>query len=261
MTSGVRIAAALAVSVVGIALLVGGTAAGSSSDEDRRARPARHSRRKATPRSSSTSSDQADLSAAYAIRDQDARGWYVYRTLRRHAARTQAPIRALLESRNVSYEPRWAANVIVVQGDRSLVEALAARPDVSVIESNDASRWIQAFGSGSGSLAGHSRAGRRAWSTLPRCGRWATTARVWWGGLDTGIRWTHNALLVLSTEAGTAPQPDHNYNWWDSYTAAEEYAGRNPRHRAMTTPMVRIHRHRGRLGRRSQKRDRCGPRR
>jgi hypothetical protein len=37
----------------------------------------------------------------------------------------------------VSYEPRWAANVIVARGDRSLVEALAARPEVSVIESND----------------------------------------------------------------------------------------------------------------------------
>ena len=66
--------------------------------------------------------DQADLSAAYAIRDQDARGWYVYRTLREHAARTQAPIRALLDSRGVRYEPRWAANVIVAAGDRSLVE-------------------------------------------------------------------------------------------------------------------------------------------
>ena len=41
--------------------------------------------------------DQADLSRAYAMRDQNARGWYVYRTLKAHAARTQAPLRAWLE--------------------------------------------------------------------------------------------------------------------------------------------------------------------
>ena len=41
---------------------------------------------------------QADLSRAYGMRDQDARGWYVYRTLKADAARTQAPIKALLDS-------------------------------------------------------------------------------------------------------------------------------------------------------------------
>ena len=39
---------------------------------------------------------QANLSAAYGMKDQDARGWYVYRTLKREADRTQAPIRRLL---------------------------------------------------------------------------------------------------------------------------------------------------------------------
>ena len=32
--------------------------------------------------------DQADVSAAYAMKDQDARGWFVYNTLTQHAART-----------------------------------------------------------------------------------------------------------------------------------------------------------------------------
>src|SRR4051794_17152848 len=34
--------------------------------------------------------DQADVSAANQIKDQDARGWFVYNTLREHAERTQA---------------------------------------------------------------------------------------------------------------------------------------------------------------------------
>ena len=51
--------------------------------------------------------DQADLSAAYGMKNQDARGWYVYRTLRKTAARTQAPIKAMLASRGVLFPFFW----------------------------------------------------------------------------------------------------------------------------------------------------------
>src|SRR5215218_7272987 len=87
---------------------------------------------------------QADLSAAYGMRDQDVQGWYVYRTLTRTADRTQAPIRALLGAQGISYKSFWAANVIVTKGDRALVNTLAARPDVKVIESNKPSNWLEA---------------------------------------------------------------------------------------------------------------------
>src|ERR1044071_5014945 len=49
---------------------------------------------------------QANLSRAYAMSDQNARGWYVYRTLKAHAARTQAPLRAWLQRRHVAYRDR-----------------------------------------------------------------------------------------------------------------------------------------------------------
>ena len=88
---------------------------------------------------------QADLSAAYGMRDEDAQGWYVYRTLKRTADRTQAPIKALLKAQGVSYKSFWAANTIVAQSaDRALVQSLAARPDVKVIESNKPSNWLEA---------------------------------------------------------------------------------------------------------------------
>src|SRR5215208_180835 len=41
-------------------------------------------------------SDQADLSAAYTMKNADARGWYVYLTLKEHADASQAAIRAAL---------------------------------------------------------------------------------------------------------------------------------------------------------------------
>ena len=87
--------------------------------------------------------DQADVSAAYAMKDQDARGWFVYNTLTQHAARTQAGLQAFLTAQGVSYQSFWAANMIVATADRSLVESLAARADVARIDSNTPTRWIE----------------------------------------------------------------------------------------------------------------------
>ena len=71
--------------------------------------------------------DQADVSAAYRMQDQDARGWFVYNTLTQHAARTQADLQAFLTAQGVSYQSFWAANMIIATANRSLVETLAAR--------------------------------------------------------------------------------------------------------------------------------------
>ena len=57
---------------------------------------------------------QADLSRAYGMKDQNARGWFVYRTLKETAAKTQAPIKAALDAQGVSYRSFWVANEIVV---------------------------------------------------------------------------------------------------------------------------------------------------
>src|SRR4051812_19776969 len=87
--------------------------------------------------------DQADVSAANDIKDQDARGWYVYRTLKAQADLTQPPIRKLLDGAGVRYQSFWAANMMVVDADQKLVDQLAARSDVSRIDSNDQVRWIE----------------------------------------------------------------------------------------------------------------------
>src|SRR6185295_14249077 len=87
--------------------------------------------------------DQADVSAAEAMKDQDARGWYVYNTLTQHAARTQAGLQDFLKSEGVSYQSFWAANMIVATADRSLVDKLAARADVARVDSNAPTRWVE----------------------------------------------------------------------------------------------------------------------
>src|SRR5204862_884647 len=47
-------------------------------------------------------SKQADVSAAYAMKDQDARGWFVYNALTQHAARTQTNLQAFLTAEGIS---------------------------------------------------------------------------------------------------------------------------------------------------------------
>src|SRR5439155_16081323 len=87
VTRGVKLAATLAISVVGFAVLLGNTAAGSNGSS------------KIEPRVLSDTAngkqatfviylkEQANLSAAYRMKDQNARGWYVYRALTKEAAR------------------------------------------------------------------------------------------------------------------------------------------------------------------------------
>ena len=87
--------------------------------------------------------DQADLSAAYQMSDQNERGWYVYHTLTQHAARTQVGLKDFLKSNGVAYESFWGVNMLVADADRTLVEKLAARPDVARIDSNLSTRWIE----------------------------------------------------------------------------------------------------------------------
>src|SRR5687767_13722734 len=53
---------------------------------------------------------QADLRKAQNIRDHDARGWYVYSTLSEHASRSQATLKAMLDSQGVQYRSFWVVN-------------------------------------------------------------------------------------------------------------------------------------------------------
>ncbi|MGA7732101.1 MAG: S8 family serine peptidase [Chloroflexia bacterium] len=164
-------------------------------------------------------SDQADLSKGYSMRDQDARGWYVYNTLRSHAEKSQASLKAFLAGRGVTYQSFWAANMLVVTGDRSLVEAVAARSDVRIIESNKPSKWIE-----DDKTANFSDA-----SGSPLVTEWGVqnvnAPQVWTlgytgtgmvvGNQDTGMRWTHNAIKP-KYRGWNGATADHNYNWWDS---------------------------------------------
>ncbi len=178
-------------------------------------------------------SDQADVSPAYSIEDQDARGWFVYKTLTAHAARTQAGLQDFLRTRGVDFQSFWAANMIALNANRQLIESLAARPDVARVDSNTPTRWIEdpiveKFGVSENN------------TNAPEAVEWGVqnvnAPAVWSqgftgqniviGGLDTGIRWTHDTLRS-KYRGWNGSVADHNYNWRDAIHSGGGFCGPN----------------------------------
>ncbi|RMG51693.1 MAG: peptidase S8, partial [Chloroflexi bacterium] len=77
--------------------------------------------------------DRPDLGPAFLIRDWEERGEYVYRTLTTHAERSQRAVRAMLDTAGVRYQPLWIVNALLVEGDATLANALAAHTDVALL--------------------------------------------------------------------------------------------------------------------------------
>lgn len=170
---------------------------------------------------------QADLSHAGRLGDKTERGRYVYETLTRLAARTQAPLRAMLDARRVTYRPYWVSNMIWARGDRAVLQAVATRRDVAHVYANKA---IQADLPQPGSAA--SRQAGPVWNILlvraPDV--WAmgyTGQGAVVGGQDTGYEWQHPALInqYRGWDGTTA---DHDYNWHDAIHTDLSGDGSNP---------------------------------
>ena len=137
------------------------------------------------------------------MKDQNARGWYVYRTLKRTAEKTQGPLKAMLDAQGVSYKSFWVANEIVVhQGSRALVDNLAGRADVKMIEANDASNWLESTAGVELDSLAILKADRP--NTIEPGPVQVHAPDLWnlgftgtgivVGNQDTGMRWTHNAI-------------------------------------------------------------------
>jgi len=177
--------------------------------------------------------DQADVGAAYDIKDEDERGWFVYNTLTEHAKNTQADVTRFLDSRGAKYKSFWAANMIVADVDRSLAIEIAARHDVARIDSNEPSRWIEPEEIAKSGV-------EPARPDSPEAIEWGVAnvkaPEIWAqgftgqgivvGDLDTGVRWTHNAIKA-KYRGWNGTTADHNYNWHDSIHVSGSICGAN----------------------------------
>ena len=160
--------------------------------------------------------DQADLSGAASFPTKEAKGQYVFETLRAHSERTQAPIRALLNAQGVAYQAFYISNKIYVPtGSDSLVTSLANRDDVARITANQTYQLPEPLRSDK----------TRSTSGIEPNLTFVGADQVWSMGItgdgvvlagnDTGIQWDHPALKN-QYRGWNGSSVNHNYSWWDA---------------------------------------------
>jgi serine protease AprX len=160
---------------------------------------------------------RADLRPAASLTTKEAKGRYVFDTMTALATRTQAPLRAVLDSLGVTYTSHWALNALVVTGGRAAVDAMAGRGDVARIEAIPMIKST-AFAVGA-PVAAPQAPGAIEWNIsrirAPRA--WANGffgQGVTVGNIDTGQQWDHPAIKnqYRGWNGSTA---NFNYNWYD----------------------------------------------
>ncbi len=169
--------------------------------------------------------ERADLSRAYDIANWEARGQFVLNALRKVATASQAEILGILNgAKNAEtvhdYRSYYIVNAVLVRGSRStaltdLAYSLAQRDDVAYLRGNYQHSTIPpkpGIAQDTIDDVEWSIAMIRAdevWDELGVTGEGAVVANI-----DSGVRWTHEALRphYRGWNGATA---DHNYNWWD----------------------------------------------
>ena len=158
--------------------------------------------------------------AAARAPDREAGGRLVFDALRREADAGQPAVRARLDALGARYRSYWIVNAIAVEGDRAVVDAMAARPDVLAIESDRAFRVdLERPESEPAAFAPAAPAGVE-WNIS-----WVNADAVWalgytgqgqtYANADTGVDWDHPALKD-NYRGWDGAAVDHNYNWWDA---------------------------------------------
>jgi subtilisin family serine protease len=165
--------------------------------------------------------DHADLSQVVNLPTKSEKGRYVYTTLLDKSRVTQEPILQWLREHGLEHRSFYIVNAILVKGSREIAEALAARPDVARIEGNPLihNNLPEPAAVVKGPLQ------PRAPKTIEPGIVYTHAPEVWAlgftgqgivvGSLDSGVRWTHNALKphYRGWDGTTA---DHDYNWHDA---------------------------------------------
>jgi serine protease AprX len=160
--------------------------------------------------------EQPDLSPAAAIPDRLARRQFVYDTLQKHAAQTQAAVRARLDRAGVKYRSHFLSNLLEVEADASIARELAAEGDVAAIADNRPSRTKHPE-------PVPPRVSRRAGSDAPEPNVEKVRAPALWsrgftgqgiviGLADSGFQWDHPALSGRYRGASGS----HDYAWHDA---------------------------------------------
>jgi serine protease AprX len=168
--------------------------------------------------------DQADLSAATALRSKNEKGCFVRGALWNKSETTQRAILRWLREHGVEHRSFYIVNAILVRGTREIAETLARRPDVARIEGNPHIQNVIPEPISPVETTSQSAAGESPKTIEPGISYthapdvWALGFRgqgITVAGADTGQRWTHNALKP-HYRGWDGQNADHDYNWHDS---------------------------------------------
>jgi subtilisin family serine protease len=176
-------------------------------------------------------SEQADLSAAAALKSKDAKSRYVFERLTEVAQRTQPPLLKTLQEQKLEYQPFWVANMICVRGDLPAIQSLAQRADTARIVANSAVRVPDPLVQPASRLANAANSVEWNISQVHAPDVWAlgyTGQGVVVAGQDTGYQWDHPAL-INHYRGWDGTNANHNYNWHDAIHGLNPHnTGDNP---------------------------------
>ena len=169
--------------------------------------------------------DRPEMSSFAAIEDWDARGQAVYDALTRTADRSQAGVRAALDRAGTDYQTFFISNAVLVRGgDEALLTSLAADPGVEGIylpqdyELEEPVVSEPRFAPSAVEWGIENINADDVWSEFGVDGEGIVIANI-----DTGVDYTHPALVNQYRGNNGDGTFDHNYNWFDAAgTGSEE---------------------------------------
>jgi subtilisin family serine protease len=162
---------------------------------------------------------EADLSTAYSL-SWEARGDYVYKTLTALAEGTQKDVRSYLDDLDVAYQTFWIDNIIAVESsDWTTFEGLMSFTE---IQSLTVIGEVQLVDPASFETDTERTEINTVESNLVHINAddvWAmgyTGANIVVGNIDTGVNYTHEALVGQYRGNIGGGMFNHNYNWLDA---------------------------------------------
>jgi subtilisin family serine protease len=163
--------------------------------------------------------DQADLSAAYDM-DWETRGWYVYQTLTAHAEESQARVHQYLDNTGVSYQSYWAQNSILVESSsHATLNGLLIYTEIKTLQSIPQVMLTAPKFIAEGNEQITTKAVTSNLTHISADDAWVmgiTGEGLVVGSIDTGARFTHDALVSQYRGHQGEGTFDHNYHWWDA---------------------------------------------
>jgi hypothetical protein len=159
---------------------------------------------------------KADLSGAASIQNRTERGTFVLDQLRTVANQSQADLRALLTKRGADFQPFYISNAIRITAGEAVLQEVAAQPEVARILPSQTYRVPDPIkgkvepkvNTVEWNIADISAP--QVWSQFGDRGEGIVVASI-----DTGVEYTHSALVAKYRGNLGGGNFDHNYNWFD----------------------------------------------